>query len=192
MNLTCLPSGKESIGHNFVEITAGKRGCSSGPGMSARDLAGKLLILLHDRNRHRGCMAALTDADPVFDTVAAMRHYMVNHWGTMPADVDVLLAGGLMHSSEFTHHLGAHLKRMQLDTKVLDARRLTSRALGPAPLDASPCHIYYDPAGARVEMVLDDEEPGGRAYGHDNGVVVLGKTENKNQLQESEQGASHG
>lgn len=163
MELTCIPSDGTPPDRNFIEVKPAHRGHSEGAPLSARDLSEKLVVLLHDHARNRGCMAPCTEPAPVFDTIAAMRHYMVNHWGSRPEDVEVLLAGGRATGAEFNHALRAHLRRLRLDRAIHDARTNPGRPLGAIPRGAPAAHLFYYPGSAQVELVAA-EEPGGRAY----------------------------
>ncbi|MDJ0835850.1 MAG: hypothetical protein QNK37_04990 [Acidobacteriota bacterium] len=173
MNLTCIPSGCEEPNRNFIEVKPETRGHSEGHPLSVRDLSDKLVVLLHDKARHQGCLAPCSQNTPVMDTVSAMRHYMINHWGTRPGDVDVLLAGGLNHGVEFDHGLKAHLHRLELDGRIVDARSMEHRPLGDIPRGVPAHHLYYDPVGASVELVRDETEPGGRAYQSEHEQVTV-------------------
>lgn len=164
MQLTCIPSEGTPPERNFIEVKPAHRGHSEGAPLSARDLAEKLVVLLHDHARNRGCLAPCTETTPVFDTIAAMRHYMVNQWGSRPEDVDVLLAGGRETGAEFNHALLAHLRRLELDRAIHDARARPSRPLGTIPRGTPANHLFYYPDTAQVELVIDSDEPGGRAF----------------------------
>lgn len=164
MDLTPIPSGCEDMDRNFVEVKTSGRGHSEGTPLSARDLSEKLVILLHDKHRHRGCLAPCDGKTRIFDTVSALRHYMVNQWGSRPDDVDVLLAGGMINTAEFNHNLKKHFKRLGIKGRVFDARNKPIKPIGQVPRGAPANHLFYYPTTARVELVTEADEPGGRAY----------------------------
>jgi hypothetical protein len=171
---TLLPcsAGQAEVGHSFVEIKIDERGHSPGPALSARHAADHLMVLLHDNVRHRGSLAQCSAETNVLECLAGMVHHMVNQWGSRPADLDVLLAGGLVRDAEFSHALAKQLETLRIGGQVLDARSLPVRPLGRIPPCAPADSLHYHPTRAVVELVNTADPPGGRVYKANPEVAV--------------------
>jgi len=165
-------AGQVEMGHSFVDIKPDQRGHSTGPALSSRHAADHLMVVLHDSVRHRGSLAQCTAEANVLECLAGMVHHMGNRWGSRPQDLDVLLAGGLVRSAEFSHALAKKIESLRIGGEVLDARSLPVRPLGRIPRCAPADSLHYHPARAVVELVNAADPPGGRVYQAHREVAV--------------------
>ena len=172
--LKCFRTSQKRIGHNFTEVEPGKRGHSPGPALAARDTHRGILILFHDRVKHRGCMAFCDDPAQINPQVSGMVQFMIGRYGSPAADLDVLLAGELLKSADFTHSLDERLKRLGVSGARYDARYLPAgTALGRPLRGLPPRHVFYSPELGIVELSHQEEPGGGRAYSPHEEVTLL-------------------